>query len=59
MLAREDCYGSEEDLPKRELYLSKNPWEEYETMKRQLREELLECRGYELRIKEIVDFLEI
>ncbi len=59
MLIREDFYENEEHLPKRDLFLEKNPWKEYEMRKNHLREELLDCKEYELRIREIVEFLEI
>ncbi len=59
MRVREDFYEILENFQNKDLRIEKKAWEEYEEMKRVLKQEDLNCKEYELKIREIVDFLGI
>ncbi len=59
MRTHEYFYEIEDNLSERDGSLEKNSWREYESMKNALRGEGLDSKTYELKIREIVDFLRI
>ena len=59
MRTHEYFYEIEDNLPEGDGKLEKNSWKEYESMKNALRGEGLDSKTYELKIREIADFLGI